>query len=258
MVYLLLVVICCVGLFGGMLLLLEVGRRIGIRRMEKDAEGAKAGIGAVVGAIFSLLGLLIAFTFSGASSRFDARVQLGIREANSIRTAYYLIELLPDPAKASLKDNFRKYLDAELEVIKKLPDLGAAKEALIRRSASQLEIENEVIAAYADPNIRAPASLLLSAISQWIDISKTREIAANTHPPILIFAMLMGLALVSSLIAGYGMAEAKSRSWLHIVTFAAVISVVIYVIIDLEFPRFGLIRLDAADRFLVDLRQTMK
>jgi hypothetical protein len=54
------------------------------------------------------------------------------------------------------------------------------------------------------------------------------------------------------------MAEAKSRSWLHIVTFAAVISIVIYVIIDLEFPRFGLIRLDAADRFLVDLRQTMK
>jgi len=61
------------GLFLGMLILLEVGRRIGARRLAEDPEGAEAGVGTVEGAVFALLGLLIAFTFSGAASRFDTR-----------------------------------------------------------------------------------------------------------------------------------------------------------------------------------------
>jgi hypothetical protein len=65
-----------VGPFPGMLVLLEVGRRIGVHRLEQDPEGARAGVGTVEGAVFALLGLLIAFTFSGAASRFDARRQL--------------------------------------------------------------------------------------------------------------------------------------------------------------------------------------
>jgi hypothetical protein len=258
MVYLLLVVFCCFGLFGGMLILIEIGRRIGVQHLAKDPEGAKAGVGAVVGAIFSLLGLLIAFTFSGAASRFDTRLQLAIHEANSIGTVYSLVELLPDPARMALKESFRKYLDAELEIVKKLPDLAAAKDAIDQRLACRVDIQNQVNAAYADPNTRSPASILLSSVSQWIEVSKTREIAANTHPPLLIYAMLAGLALISSLIAGYGMAEAKARNWLHIIAFAAAVTLIIFVIINIEFPRFGLVRLDAADRLLVELRQTMQ
>jgi hypothetical protein len=71
------------GLLLGMLALLELGRRIGTRRLAQDAEGARAGIGAVEGAIFGLLGLLIAFTFSGAASRFDSRRQLVVEETNA-------------------------------------------------------------------------------------------------------------------------------------------------------------------------------
>src|SRR5580765_7773073 len=75
------------GLFLGMLILLEVGRRIGARRLAEDPEGAEAGVGTVEGAVFALLGLLIAFTFSGAASRFDTRRQLIIEETNDIGTA---------------------------------------------------------------------------------------------------------------------------------------------------------------------------
>jgi hypothetical protein len=95
------------------------------------------------------------------------------------------------------------------------------------------------------------------AVNEWIANSTNRVVAANTHPPFAICAVLVGLALVSSLIAGYAMAEAKVRSWLHIVVFAAVITVTIYVIIDLELPRIGFIRLTATDRLLVELRRKM-
>ena len=66
------------GLFVGMLVLLEAGRGVGTRRMAQDPEGARRGLGVIEGAVFSLLGLLIAFTFSGAATRFDARRHLVI------------------------------------------------------------------------------------------------------------------------------------------------------------------------------------
>ena len=74
--YALYAILIAAFLFVGMLLLLEVGRRAGQRRMAKDEEADLAGIGVIDGAVFALLGLLLAFTFSGAAARFDARRQL--------------------------------------------------------------------------------------------------------------------------------------------------------------------------------------
>ena len=98
------------GLFLGMLLFLEIGRRIAIRRMKEDAGAAGEGIGAVDGAVFALLGLLIAFTFSGASSRFDTRRQLIVEETNDIGTAYLRLDLLPADLQPALRESFRRYL----------------------------------------------------------------------------------------------------------------------------------------------------
>ena len=50
----------------------------------------------------------------------------------------------------------------------------------------------------------------------------------------------------------------KSRSWLHILCFAFVIAVIVYVTTDIEYPRLGFIRVDAFDQALVDLRNKMK
>jgi hypothetical protein len=109
-----------------MLFLLEVGRRIGLRRMDVDAERARAGIGTVEGALLPLLGLLIALSFSGAAARFDARQQI-VDEANEIGRAYMLVVLLPPEAQPPLRDRFRQYVDSRLEAYRKMPDLAAAK-----------------------------------------------------------------------------------------------------------------------------------
>ena len=82
--------------------------------------------------------------------------------------------------------------------------------------------------------------------------------AGQMHPPLVIFAMLFVLALASALLSGYAMGSGKSREWLHMLAFAAVVSISVYVIIDIEYPRFGLIRVDAFDQVLVDVRASMK
>jgi hypothetical protein len=91
-----------------------------------------------------------------------------------------------------------------------------------------------------------------------IDITTTRTMAAQMHPPAIIIAMLFGLALASALLAGYAMAAAKSRSWLHMIGFALATGFAIYVILDMEYPRLGLIRVDAFDQALVEFRQSMQ
>jgi hypothetical protein len=70
--------------------------------------------------------------------------------------------------------------------------------------------------------------------------------------------MLFGLTLVASLLAGYGMTgSSKVRSRFHMLGFALVIAIAVFVILDIEYPRLGWIRVDAFDQALVDLRKSM-
>lgn len=73
MPYALDILVLALFLFLGILLLMEAGRRVALHRAARHPERATAGLGAVEGAVFDFMGLLVAFTFSGAASRFDAR-----------------------------------------------------------------------------------------------------------------------------------------------------------------------------------------
>ena len=90
------------------------------------------------------------------------------------------------------------------------------------------------------------------------DIATTRIATSRMHPPSTIYAMLVALVLAGATLVGYAMAGGRERKWLHSVGFALVTTVAVYVIIDLEFPRLGFIRVDAADEMLVNLRSTMQ
>jgi hypothetical protein len=246
------------GLFLGMLLFLEIGRRIAVRRMKEDTGTAGEGIGAVDGAVFALLGLLLAFTFSGASTRFDTRRQLIVEETNDIGTAYLRLDLLPADLQPALRESFRRYLDTRIEVYRKLPDIAAAKESLAKANELQIQIWRQAVAASrAEGAPPAAPILLLPALNAMIDITTTRTMATQMHPPAIVFAMLFGLALAASLLAGYGMTGSKVRRWFHMLGFALVMAFAVFVILDIEYPRLGLIRVDAFDQALVDLRESM-
>lgn len=248
-----------IGLLLGMLFLLEVGRRTGLRRMAVDSEGARVGIGTVEGALLALLGLLIAFSFSGAAARFDVRRQQIIDEANDIGSAYMLVDLLPPEAQPPLRERFREYVDSRLEAYRRMPDLEAAKAEFDRSKALQNDIWTQTVTATRDAGYQPVALQILPAISRMINISTQRTAALHTHPPTIIFVMLAGMMLVGSLLAGYGMASTKSRNWIHTVAFAVILALTFYVIRDLEFPRLpGLVGMSNFDNVLVDVRNSMR
>lgn len=243
-------------LFVALLVVQEAGRRLGRRHLAADPEGGRLGLTAVDSAIFALLGLLVAFSFNGAASRYEQRRSLIAQEANAIGTAYRRLDLVGDEARAALRGKFRQYLRARLDGYRALPDLEAAYVLLSRSEAVQDEIWSSSVAAAARAGGAAPM-LLLPAINQMIDITTTRTVATQAHPPLTIFLMLGALALLSAFPAGYAMALRATRPTLHMVIFAATLAISIYVILDLEYPRLGLIRIEQADETLVKVLEQM-
>jgi hypothetical protein len=250
-------ILVSVGLFFGLIIMLEAGRRLGRRRSARDPESARAGLSTVEGAVFGLLGLLFAFTFSGAAARFDNRRELIAAEANAIGTAWLRIGVLPENARPPLRELFKSYLDSRLETYAWPPDSERAREETKRSQKFQDEIWNRATAACREANDHSAKVLLLPALNEMFDITTTRAMATQMHPPTIVYVMMVGLALIAALLAGYGMAGAQSRSWTHVVAFAAILSVTVYVIFDLEHPRQGLIRIESADNALRDVRRSM-
>jgi hypothetical protein len=246
-------------LFLGMLIFLEIGRRLGVRRRAKESEGERDGLGAVEGAVFALFGLMIAFTFSGAASRFNDKRMLIAEEVNAIETAYLRLQLVSQEVQPVLQELFRQYVDSRLETYRRLPDMKAAEIEMSKSKKLQQEIWAEAIAATRLPGSN-PASgwLLLPALNNMIDVSTTRTMWLQAHPPRIIYGLLFGLGLICSALAGYRMASGKQRSPLHILGFTVLTVIIVYIMLDIEYPRTGLIRLETSDQMLMNLREGMK
>jgi len=243
----------------GMLLFLEIGRRAGVKRRAKESEGERGGLGTVEGAVFGLFGLMIAFTFSGAATRFNEKRMFIAEEVNCIETAYLRLRLLSYQEQPPLQELFRHYLDSRLETYRKLPNMVAAEVEMAKSMRIQEEIWTEAVAATRLPDSHPSSGLLLlPALNNMIDISTTRTMALQLHPPRIIYALLFGLGLICSLLAGFRMSSGQQRSWLHILGFPVLTVIIVYVMLDVEYPRVGLIHLETSDQLLVHLRDHMK
>jgi hypothetical protein len=250
MAFTLAVFLLCLGLFAGMIALLHLGRRLAAR------GSAETGSGTIDGAVLGLLGLLLAFTVSGAAERFDVRRRLVVDESNAIGTAYLRLQVLPEAARRVLEDRFRRYVDLRLETYRSLPDLDAVNAALERTKDVQRELWEHAVAASA--TIASAPLLVLPALNEMFDIAATRTMAARMHPPRVIFVMLFAFALFAAFLAGYGTSRRTLLSRAHGIGFALVIASAVYVIIDLEYPRLGLFRVEDFDSALADVRAGMR
>jgi len=242
-------------LFVGILVSLRAGRRIGLSAIERAGGAPNPSIGSLETAVFALLGLMIAFTFSGALTRFDVRRAQAIDESNAVGTAWLRIDLLPAQSQPALRDTFRRYVDSRIATYRALPDIAAARAEIERSQVLQAELWKLAVAATRVPGVPTSAEILvMPALNDMFDISATRIAATRIHPPTIIYLMLIGLALTAALLAGYQSAGEKGYDWVHKGGFAAIVALTVYVILDIEFPRLGFVRLDAIDQLLVNVR----
>lgn len=101
-----------------------------------------------------------------------------------------------------------------------------------------------------NPQLYAP--LFAGGLFVGMELMATRR-----HTPRAIFGVLALLALASSFIAGFALAASKSRHWVHTPVLTVVIASIVYLIVDIELPLLGLIRIVDVNENLVELRQSM-
>ncbi len=245
------------ALFGGVLACMRFGWRIGRKHLQTLGEDGQVGLGALDGAVFGLMGLLIAFTFTGAATRFDARRTLVIQNVNAIGTAWLRLDLLAEPEREKARDGFRRYVDTQLEIVRYAGNEDAVRAGMARLSAIQGEIWANLIHAVRSDKTLPLTQAVLPPANEMFDLSTTRFMAAQQHPPVAVFLMLGLLVLVSGLLAGFGMAKAERQSTLHLFGFAAIMALSVYLILDIEYPRLGFVRIDSFDRPIIELRESM-
>jgi len=237
-----------VGLWGSM----EIGYRLGKRERRKHPSADFQGLGAIENAIYALLGLILAFTFTGALGRIDLRRQLIVNEANAIGTAYLLLDLLPNGDHQRLRPLYQQYLKLRIEIYQQFEDENLSQTKL----ADSLKLQSQIwqITTNSVLSTKNPAiiSLLLSATSDMIDVSNERLQVSRSHPPDVVFFWLVFLSLASGVVAGFNMSASDRRSPYHIALFCLIISGTVFIIIDLEYPRRGLFRIGLGDQVLME------
>ncbi len=203
------------------------------------------------------MGLLVAFTFTGAATRFDARRSLVTEHVNAIGTAWLRLDLLAAPEREKARDGFRRYVDTQLEILGNSGNNDAVRAGMDRLSSIQQEIWETLIQAAKSDKSLPLTQTVLPPVNEMFDLSTTRYMAARQHPPVAVFLMLGLLVLVSGLMAGYGMAKAVRQSALHLFGFAALMALSVYLILDIEYPRLGIIRIHSFDQAMIELRASM-
>jgi hypothetical protein len=188
------------ALFVSLLLSLEVGRAIGKRKRERPV--GDHGVGLIEGSVFALLGLLLALSFSAATSRFEMRRSLVVEEANAIGTARLRIDVLPQSYREPMTNAFDRYVQSRADAYRQSENLVEFREAL-RRSA---DIQNEIWAiaiqgARSSEATPGASVLLLPALNAMIDITTTRAMAMrmHTHPAVFLVLWICAVAAGSSL-----------------------------------------------------------
>jgi hypothetical protein len=266
MIFALFAVAIAAAFFVSSMILLNYGRHLGLRYLQRQKDaGNMAGLTTVEGAVFALIGLLLAFTISGALQRFDERRQLVIQEANAASTAHDRLALFEGDVARDLQTKLKDYVQARIDLYRMPHDFSLWKQTEFFSPEQQektLDLKNKVwdaaVAACPQASFRPACAQALPALNSLFEIARVRVGASEKHPPQIVYAMLFGLGLGGSLLAGFGMAAARSRSWIHMLIFAATLTVSLYAVTDMEYPRLGLIRIENFDHFLADAHQQMQ
>jgi hypothetical protein len=109
MVFVLVSLTIAAAFFVTSLILLNYGRYLGLRYLRQNESANMAGLATVEGAVFIVIGLLLAFTISGALQRFDERRQLVIQEANAAGSTYDRLDLFEGEVALALQAKLKNY-----------------------------------------------------------------------------------------------------------------------------------------------------
>ena len=238
----------------GLLLLIvaEVGYRMGFRIPRKDDPAFQSEISGYQAAVLGLLALLLGFTFSMALNHYDLRRSLVIQEANAIETTFLRTSFLPPESRETSRHLLRDYLDLRIGY-----DTNAMDQApILQRTAS---IQGDLWKQAEMAALRAPTPITASyitALNEMLDAASTRIAASRVRIPGALWLILTTVSVFGIWAAGFSAGVNRKRALFLTVGLPILITLVLQLITDISTPKGGLIRTDYSS--MIDLRASMK
>jgi hypothetical protein len=244
-------------LFVALMLATESGFRFGRRAGDGTSESSKSQINSIQASILGVLALLLGFTFSLSLQRYDSRSQAVISEANAIGTVMLRTELLPDSVRANTQALVRDYLDHRVRAAGISLDHADQRRAELRESDALLKKlwQNAIQAAAEQPN-PVTTGLFISALNELIDAYGTRDAALNRHVPEAVLFLMFGTFILTASLVGYASGVSGHRASFATYILEVLIVFLVFIIIDLDRPRRGLI--EVSHQSLIELQASVR
>ena len=240
--------------FALMLAATEAGFHLGRKSEGSTAEKTKSQVSTVAAGILGVLGLLLGFTMSMAVSRFEARKQLVLDEANAIGTSCLRTVLLPAPQGPEIGSLLRQYVDVRVQYGTAGNDLPRLDSLYTQTVRLQKEFWARAVAyGQKDPS-PVRAGLLLQSLNQAIDLESARRMALQNHVPASVIYVNGIVGLLAAMAVGYAFGLNGRRQIFSMCVLALAITLVLAVIIDLDRPRSGFIRI--SQQPMIDLQHS--
>lgn len=246
----------------GLLLLFLASRHVGtvhhrwvLKRHPERQQPATDSTGYLVSSALALLGLLIGFTFSMAVERYDERRHAVTEEANAISTVYARAGLFSEPIATSLQQAVTRYATDRRDFVAAGENTIKLDEVAKDTADAQSRIWAIMKAALADTVSAELTTATLTSMNEMFDLASTRQALIEAHIPNMVMAVLIGFAVATAYLLGYGSAhEAQGHNAATTIVFALV-AIAIALIIDLDRPRLGFIKIDQdpMERVIVSL-----
>ena len=230
----------------------EVGFRIGQFVQNRSDNEIKTLTGAIQASVLGLLALLLGFTFSMSMQRYDNRSLALIDEANAIGTTILRSELLPEPMRTDAKQLLQNYVELRISVGQ--IDLTQQKD----RQAYSVEVarmQNQlwtiaVDAAQVDPR-PVTSGAFIATLNEMIDAQGKRNALLEMHVPDVVLFLLFAVFVASGGILGYSSGLSGKRVIAPTVMMSFLIALVVFIIIDLDRPRRGLIQVNQSSMLML-------
>lgn len=236
----------------GMIVFYWTGHLITKRARLKRLPVENKTTSVVEGSLLGLLALLLGFSFSLSNSRYDKRQSLVIDEANAIGTAILRTDLYPDSVKTPLKLAMRDYLEARI----RYDDAGANRDSILESLRATDQAQKKVWKIASDaaqlPENLVRTNQMVPALNEMFDIASTRQALLLAKVPDLVFFLLFALCFTGSFLIGYS--DDKQPEWGIVSSFLIMVGLSIYMILDLDRPRTGIINNEAIYQQITALR----
>lgn len=234
--------VIAIGLFIAIILANELGIFFGEKFERKADDDAKSQSSSIQGGIIGMLALILGFTFSMSVARYDNRAAAEVAEANAIGTAMLRTELLPGPDDRVADSLMSLYIAHRVESVKTdLTDDQSRKSQIQRAQELQRQIwQVGIRAADKAPN-PVTTGYFVTAINDMIDAQGKRNDILERSVPVAIYYLMFVIFLFASVLTGYVSGLGKNNPRVPAIIMGFLISLMIFVIIDLDRPRRGMI-----------------